>query len=67
MLPQPTHALFTAVDPAHQGGRPTFTSEGQHCGITRADNHHYTHSTTSMMEAYPGTYGVGGTCLHHDV
>ena len=66
MLPQPTHAPFTAIDPAHQGGCPTFTSEGQHHGITHADNCHYAHSATSLMESYPGTYEVGGACLCHN-
>ena len=66
MLPQPTRAPFAAVDPAHQGGRPTFTSVGQRCGITRADNRHYAHSATSATEAYPGTYEVGGTCFHRE-
>ena len=66
MLPQPTRAPFAAVDRAHQGGHPTFTSVGQHRGITHADNHHYAHSTTSATESYPGTYEVGGVCFRRD-
>ena len=66
MLPQPPRAPFTTVDPAHQGGRPTFISVGQRQGITRADNHHYAYSATSTTESYPGTYEVGGVCFHRD-
>ena len=66
MLPQPTRAPFAAVDPVHQGGRPTFTSVGQCRGITHADIRHYAHSTTSMTESYPGTYEVRGVCFRRD-
>ena len=66
MLPQPTRAPFAAIDPVHQGGRPTFTAKGQHRGITRADNRDYTHSATSMTESYPGAYEVEGACLCYD-
>ena len=66
MLPQPTHAPFAIVDPAHQGGCPTFTSVGQHQGITRADNRHFAHPATSTTELHPGTYEVGGVCFHRD-
>ena len=66
MLPQPTCAPFATVDPAHQGGHPTFTSVGQRHGITRADNRHYAHSATSVTESYLGTYEVGGACLRYN-